>query len=103
MEKCTYCVQRITKGRIAAEIEDRRVRDGEIITACEQVCPSNAIVFGDLNDPESKINRLKQNPRNFGVLEELNTRPRTTYMAVVWNPNPAMPDFAAKQQPEQHY
>ena len=103
MEKCTYCVQRITKGRIAAEIEDRRVRDGEIITACEQVCPSNAIVFGDLNDPESKINRLKQNPRNFGVLEELNTRPRTTYMAAVWNPNPAMPDFAAKQQPEQHY
>ncbi len=102
MEKCTYCVQRITKGRITAEIEDRRVRDGEVMTACEQVCPSNAIIFGDLNDPDSKVNRLKQNPRNFGVLEDLNTRPRTTYLAAVWNPNPAMPDFAAKQQPEQH-
>ena len=103
MEKCTYCVQRITKGRIAAEIDDRRVRDGEILTACEQVCPSNAIIFGDLNDPNSKVSRLKQNKRNYGVLEELNTRPRTTYQAAVWNPNPAMPDFASKQQPENHF
>src|SRR5690242_980723 len=102
MEKCTYCVQRITKGRIAAEIEDRRVRDGEILTACQQVCPSNAIIFGDLDDANSKVTQLKKSPRNFGVLEELNARPRTTYLAAVWNPNPAMPEFANKQQPEQH-
>ena len=102
MEKCTYCVQRITKGRIAAEIEDRRVRDGEVLTACQQACPSGAIIFGDLNDPNSKVSELKKNERNFGVLEELNARPRTTYLAAVWNPNPAMPEFANKQQPEQH-
>jgi Fe-S-cluster-containing dehydrogenase component len=102
MEKCTYCVQRITKGRITAEIEDRRVRDGEVLTACQQVCPSNAIVFGDLNDENAKVTQLKKSERNFGVLEELNARPRTTYLAAVWNPNPAMPEFANKQQPEQH-
>ncbi len=102
MEKCTYCVQRITKGRITAEIENRRVRDGEVLTACQQVCPSNAIIFGDLDDPNAKVTQLKKSPRNFGVLEELNARPRTTYLAAVWNPNPAMPETAAKQQPEQH-
>ena len=102
MEKCTYCVQRITKGRIAAEIEDRRVRDGEVLTACQQVCPSNAIIFGDWNDPNAKVTQQKKSERNFGVLEELNARPRTTYLAAVWNPNPAMPEFANKQQPEQH-
>jgi MoCo/4Fe-4S cofactor protein with predicted Tat translocation signal len=103
MEKCTYCVQRITKGRIAAEEQDRRVRDREILTACQQVCPANAIIFGDINDPNSSVHRLKENPRNYGVLEELNTRPRTTYMAAVLNPNPEMPDLAKKQQPEQHF
>ena len=103
MEKCTYCVQRITKGRIAAEEEDRRVRDQEILTACQQACPANAIIFGDINDPNSSVHRLKQNPRNYGVLEELNTRPRTTYMAAVLNPNPEMPDQAKQQQPEQHF
>jgi Fe-S-cluster-containing dehydrogenase component len=102
MEKCTYCVQRITKGRIAAEEQDRRVRDQEILTACQQVCPANAIIFGDINDPNSSVRRLKENPRNYGVLEELNTRPRTTYLAAVLNPNPEMPDLA-KQQPEQHF
>jgi Fe-S-cluster-containing dehydrogenase component len=103
MEKCTYCVQRITKGRIAAEKEDRRVRDGEIQTACQQVCPANAIIFGDINDPKSSVRQLKSHARDYGVLEELNTRPRTTYMAAVLNPNPDMPEMAAKQQPEQHF
>ncbi len=103
MEKCTYCVQRITKGRIAAEEQDRRVRDQEILTACQQVCPANAIIFGDINDPNSSVRQLKENPRNYGVLEELNTRPRTTYLAAVLNPNPEMPDTAKKQQPEQHF
>jgi molybdopterin-containing oxidoreductase family iron-sulfur binding subunit len=103
MEKCTYCVQRITKGRIAAEEQDRRVRDQEILTACQQVCPANAIIFGDINDPNSSVRRLKENPRNYGVLEELNTRPRTTYLAAVLNPNPEMPDIAKQQQPEQHF
>jgi molybdopterin-containing oxidoreductase family iron-sulfur binding subunit len=103
MEKCTYCVQRITKGRIAAEEQYRRVRDQEILTACQQVCPANAIIFGDINDPNSAVRRLKENPRNYGVLEELNTRPRTTYMAAVLNPNPEMPDIVKQQQPEQHF
>ncbi len=103
MEKCTYCVQRITNGRIAAEEADHRVRDGEIQTACQQVCPANAIIFGDINDPNSSVRQLKQHPRNYGVLEELNTRPRTTYMAAVLNPNPEIPEKARQQQPEQHF
>jgi molybdopterin-containing oxidoreductase family iron-sulfur binding subunit len=103
MEKCTYCVQRITKGRIAAEEEDRRIRDQEILTACQQVCPANAIIFGDINDPNSAVRKLKEHARNYGVLEELNTRPRTTYMAAVLNPNPEIPEMAKKQQPEQHF
>lgn len=102
MEKCSYCVQRITKARITAEEQDRRVRDGEILTACQEVCPANAIVFGDLDDPQSQVNKLKQNQRNFGVLEQLNTRPRTTYLAAVSNPNSAMPQLATQQQPEQN-
>jgi molybdopterin-containing oxidoreductase family iron-sulfur binding subunit len=103
MEKCTYCVQRITKGRIAAEEEDRRIRDQEILTACQQVCPANAIIFGDTNDPNSSVRQLKEHPRSYGVLEELNTRPRTTYMAAVLNPNPEIPEIAKQQQPEQHF
>ena len=103
MEKCTYCVQRITNGRIAAEEADRRVRDGEIQTACQQVCPAKAIVFGDINDRNSSVRRLKQHPRNYGVLEELNTRPRTTYMAAVLNPNPEIPVINRQQQPEQNF
>ncbi|MGI9101208.1 MAG: TAT-variant-translocated molybdopterin oxidoreductase [Terriglobales bacterium] len=103
MEKCSYCVQRITHARIASEEEDRRVRDGEIQTACQQVCPAAAIVFGNINDPDSAVAKLKKNPRNYGVLEELNTRPRTMYMAAVLNPNPEMPEAAKQQQPEQHF
>ncbi|HVS50825.1 MAG TPA: 4Fe-4S dicluster domain-containing protein [Opitutaceae bacterium] len=85
MEKCTYCVQRIDARRIAAEKENRRVRDGEIRTACQQACPAEAIVFGDLNDPQASVVARKAEPTNYALLGELNTRPRTTYLARLVN------------------
>jgi molybdopterin-containing oxidoreductase family iron-sulfur binding subunit len=87
MEKCTYCVQRINNVRIDAEKQNRAIRDGEIVTACEAACPSEAIVFGNANDPNSRVAKWKKQQRNYSILGELNSRPRTTYLAAVRNPN----------------
>jgi molybdopterin-containing oxidoreductase family iron-sulfur binding subunit len=88
MEKCTYCVQRINQARIEAKKENRPVRDGEVMTACQQACPAEAIIFGNLSDGQSAVAKLKREPLNYGLLEELNTRPRTTYLGRLKNPNP---------------
>jgi molybdopterin-containing oxidoreductase family iron-sulfur binding subunit len=88
MEKCTYCVQRIWSARIEAQKENRHITDGEVETACQSACPTEAIIFGDINDPSSRAHKLKADPRNYGLLAELNTRPRTTYLAAVRNTNP---------------
>jgi molybdopterin-containing oxidoreductase family iron-sulfur binding subunit len=97
MEKCTYCVQRINQARADAKREDRQIRDGEVVTACQGVCPSEAIVFGNLNDADSRVSKLKAQERNYGILEDLNTRPRTTYLAALRNPNPELEAAPAGQ------
>jgi MoCo/4Fe-4S cofactor protein with predicted Tat translocation signal len=88
MEKCSYCVQRINEAKIHSDEEHRYVRDGEIKTACQQVCPTQAIIFGNINDHNSEVSKRKASPRNFSMLAELNVRPRTTYSARLRNPNP---------------
>jgi molybdopterin-containing oxidoreductase family iron-sulfur binding subunit len=90
MEKCTYCVQRIQEAKIASKRDDRPIRDGEIQTACMETCPADAIVFGDLNDPQSRVARISKIDRGYHLLSELGTHPRTTYLGKIRNPNPAM-------------
>ncbi len=88
MEKCTYCTQRINRVRIDAKLAGRQLRDGDVKTACQQACPASAIEFGNLRDPSSRVVKAKADPRNYALLDELNTKPRTTYLAKVRNPNP---------------
>jgi molybdopterin-containing oxidoreductase family iron-sulfur binding subunit len=90
MEKCTYCVQRVREAEIRAINENREVRDGEIRTACQQACPTQAIIFGDINQKDSLVAKLKSDKLNYSLLAELNTRPRTTYLAELRNPSPAV-------------
>jgi molybdopterin-containing oxidoreductase family iron-sulfur binding subunit len=90
MEKCTYCVQRINDARIESEKLNAPIHDGAIVTACEQACPTEAIVFGNANDANSRVAKLKAQQRNYTLLGELNARPRTTYLAAVRNPNPEL-------------
>jgi molybdopterin-containing oxidoreductase family iron-sulfur binding subunit len=90
MEKCTYCTQRISRARIEAKKENRKVGGDEVVTACQQACPTNAIIFGDINDPNSKVAKAKALPGDYTLLEELNVRPRTSYLKRLRNPNPKL-------------
>jgi molybdopterin-containing oxidoreductase family iron-sulfur binding subunit len=94
MEKCTYCIQRIETAHIAADKDGRRIADGEVRTACQAVCPTQAISFGNIADPSSAVSREKASPRNYALLGELNTRPHTTYLASLRNPNPVLGEEA---------
>ncbi len=90
MEKCTYCIQRIRTAEIAAERDGRALEDGDVVTACQAACPTQAIWFGDLNDPQSGVAQRKASPRDYALLAELNTRPRTSYAMRLTNRNPAI-------------
>ena len=99
MEKCSYCVQRIQSAKIESDKENRAIRDGEIQTACQQACPAQAITFGNLNDKNSKVAKLRSNERTYQVLADINTRPRTTYVAAVINPNSELEDKPVEHAP----
>jgi molybdopterin-containing oxidoreductase family iron-sulfur binding subunit len=90
MEKCTFCIHRVRRVQQYAHIEDRPLADGEVLTACQQACPSEAIVFGDLTDPTSAVNRAKASDRNYALLAELAVKPRLTYLARLSNPHPSL-------------
>jgi MoCo/4Fe-4S cofactor protein with predicted Tat translocation signal len=99
MEKCSYCVQRISSVRIRSKVEGNRpIQDGEVLTACQQACPTQAIIFGDINNPESQVTRFKAQPHNYSVLGLLNTKPRTTYIARVRNSNAALGGESENEQ-----
>jgi Fe-S-cluster-containing dehydrogenase component len=99
MEKCSYCIQRIAAAKISADKQNRDIRDGEVVTACQQACPTGAIVFGNINDKASKVAKVKAQQRNYGVLADLNTRPRTTYIAEVFNTNPELSEARTEHAP----
>ncbi|HXP09034.1 MAG TPA: TAT-variant-translocated molybdopterin oxidoreductase [Acidobacteriaceae bacterium] len=99
MEKCSYCIQRISAAKISADKQNRDIRDGEVVTACQQACPTGAIVFGNINDKASKVAKVKAQQRNYGVLADLNTRPRTTYIAEVFNTNPELSEARSEHAP----
>jgi MoCo/4Fe-4S cofactor protein with predicted Tat translocation signal len=99
MEKCSYCVQRIEEAKIEADKENRLVRDGEIVTACQQACPAEAIIFGNKNDPKSRVSKLRANQRNYQVIADQNTRPRTTYLAEVLNLNQELEEAPVELSP----
>jgi molybdopterin-containing oxidoreductase family iron-sulfur binding subunit len=99
MEKCTYCVQRISAAKIEADKENRPIHDGEIVTACQQACPAQAITFGNINDKQSKVAKLQADERSYQVLADLNTRPRTKYVAAVLNPNPELEEEPVEHKP----
>jgi molybdopterin-containing oxidoreductase family iron-sulfur binding subunit len=90
MEKCTYCVQRLRQAEIDAEVKYRKIADGDVLTACQAACPAEAITFGDINDPKSTVKKWKESPLHYALLGELNTEPRTTYLAALRNPNPLL-------------
>ena len=90
MEKCSYCVQRIRHAEIDSQEEGRPIFDGEMLTARQEACPAGAIVFGDINDQKSAVKKMKDSPLHYGLLTDLNTKPRTTYLAALRNPNPEM-------------
>ena len=89
-EKCTYCVQRINEARHQAGNEEREIRDGDVVTACQQTCPADAIVFGNILDPNSKVSKAKKQARDYHLLAELNLKPRTSYLAGILNPHPIL-------------
>jgi molybdopterin-containing oxidoreductase family iron-sulfur binding subunit len=88
MEKCTYCVQRINTARIKAKKADKEIKDGSVVTACQQACPTRAIIFGDKRREDNAVSKSRKSNRNYVLLKDLNTRPRTTYLGKVRNPNP---------------
>jgi molybdopterin-containing oxidoreductase family iron-sulfur binding subunit len=99
MEKCSYCIQRIEEAKINADKENRLVGDGEIVTACQQACPAQAITFGNINDRQSRVAKLRAQERSYQVIADINTRPRTTYVAEVLNPNPELEEMPVEIAP----
>jgi len=99
MEKCTYCVQRIERTRINARVEKRPIHEAELVTACAQACPTSAITFGTLSDPNSRVSRLQRDARAYKLLHELGTRPRTSHLVRIRNPHP---ELVAKAEPAEH-